>query len=112
MNKNHSFYFLIYTLNQDQISEYSIIYTFALNKTFFVQLKDKFCTENFALNFYFSLLVGSNDMTVLIAAGPFSTSDNLSFEPLADLVKHIRKDKPDVVILVLSVYACNSSKIY
>lgn len=42
-------------------------------------------------------------MTVLIAAGPFSTSDNLSFEPLADLVKHIRKDKPDVVILVLSL---------
>lgn len=51
-------------------------------------------------------------MTVLIAAGPFSTSDNLSFEPLADLVKHIRKDKPDVVILVLSVYASNCSKIY
>lgn len=44
--------------------------------------------------------ISSNDMTVLIAAGPFSTSDNLSFEPLADLVKHIRKDKPDVVILM------------
>lgn len=39
-------------------------------------------------------------MSVLIAAGPFSTSDNLSFEPLSDLVKYIRKDKPDVVILV------------
>lgn len=51
-------------------------------------------------------------MTVLIAAGPFSTSDNLSFEPLADLVKYIRKDKPDVVILVLSMYACNKMITY
>nr|XP_022332439.1 DNA polymerase alpha subunit B-like [Crassostrea virginica] len=42
----------------------------------------------------------SPDMSVLIAAGPFSTSDNLSFEPLSDLVKYIRKDKPDVVILM------------
>ncbi|XP_048732444.1 DNA polymerase alpha subunit B-like [Ostrea edulis] len=40
------------------------------------------------------------EMTVLIAAGPFSTSDNLSFEPLSDLVKFIRKDKPDIVILI------------
>ncbi|VDI22175.1 DNA polymerase alpha subunit B [Mytilus galloprovincialis] len=42
---------------------------------------------------------GSDKLSVLIAAGPFSTSDNLSYEPLNELTKTISKDKPDVCIL-------------
>ncbi|XP_061164256.1 DNA polymerase alpha subunit B-like [Saccostrea echinata] len=44
--------------------------------------------------------IDCSEMTVLIAAGPFSTSDNLAFEPLADLVKLMWRDTPDVVILM------------
>lgn len=51
-------------------------------------------------------------MIVLIVVGSFLILDNLLFELLVDLVKYIRKDKLDVVILVLFVYVCNSSKIY
>ncbi|XP_071164281.1 DNA polymerase alpha subunit B-like [Mytilus edulis] len=43
---------------------------------------------------------GSDKLSVLIAAGPFSTSDNLSYEPLNELTKNISKDKPDVCILL------------
>ena len=45
-------------------------------------------------------MTGSEQLSVLIAAGPFSTSDNLSYEPLNDLSKYISRDKPDVCILV------------
>ena len=34
-------------------------------------------------------------MSVLVAAGPYSTSDNLTFEPLGDLVKIIKVCKLD-----------------
>lgn len=43
---------------------------------------------------------GSEHLSVLIAAGPFSTSDNLSYEPLNDLSKYMSRDKPDVCILI------------
>ena len=42
------------------------------------------------------------NLHVLIAAGPYSTSDNLSLEPLEDLIKVIKKTKPDACILVSS----------
>lgn len=37
---------------------------------------------------------------MLVAAGPFTTSDSLLYEPLADLMKTVQKDKPDLLILV------------
>jgi len=50
--------------------------------------------------FLFLSLTGSEHLSVLIAAGPFSTSDNLSYEPLNDLSKYMSRDKPNVCILV------------
>ncbi|WAR20337.1 DPOA2-like protein [Mya arenaria] len=38
-------------------------------------------------------------LSLLVAAGPFSTSDSLSYEPLSDLVEQIRIVRPDVCIL-------------
>ena len=37
---------------------------------------------------------------MLLAAGPYSTSDSLSYEPLTDLVQQIQQTKPDICILV------------
>lgn len=37
---------------------------------------------------------------MLVAAGPFTTSDSLLYEPLADLMKTVQKDKPDLLILL------------
>lgn len=37
---------------------------------------------------------------VLVAAGPYSTSANLKYEPLDDLVEIIARDRPDVVVLM------------
>lgn len=42
----------------------------------------------------------SGRLSLLVAAGPFSTSDSLSYEPLADFVEQIRLTRPDVCILV------------
>ncbi|XP_072017179.1 DNA polymerase alpha subunit B-like [Amphiura filiformis] len=38
-------------------------------------------------------------LQVLTAAGPFTTSDNLNFDALNDLIKVVQQDKPDVCIL-------------
>ncbi|KAL9953110.1 hypothetical protein ACROYT_G040470 [Oculina patagonica] len=35
-----------------------------------------------------------------VAAGPFTTSDSLLYEPLADLMKRVQNDKPDLLILL------------
>ena len=35
-------------------------------------------------------LAAEEPLSVLIAAGPYSTSDNLTYEPLADLIKIIK----------------------
>lgn len=37
---------------------------------------------------------------VVTAAGPFTTKDNLSYEPLLDLLRKILETKPDVVVLM------------
>ncbi|KAA8912381.1 hypothetical protein TRICI_003498 [Trichomonascus ciferrii] len=38
-------------------------------------------------------------LSIVVASGPYTTSDNLLFEPLADLVQHINQTNPDAVIL-------------
>ena len=37
---------------------------------------------------------------MVIAAGPFTTHDNLLFEPLADLLSAISKQPPHLLVLV------------
>ncbi|KAI5643143.1 DNA polymerase alpha/epsilon subunit B domain-containing protein [Phthorimaea operculella] len=38
-------------------------------------------------------------MSLVVAAGPYTTSDNLAFEPLKDLVAYITQQRPHVVLL-------------
>ena len=42
---------------------------------------------------------GCAPLKIMAASGPFTTSDNLEYEPLVDLVNIINKEKPDVVLL-------------
>lgn len=42
---------------------------------------------------------GGAPLKIVTAAGPFTSSDNLEYEPLMDLIKSVREKKPDVVIL-------------
>uniref|UniRef100_A0ACB8G8H6 DNA polymerase alpha subunit B n=1 Tax=Sphaerodactylus townsendi TaxID=933632 RepID=A0ACB8G8H6_9SAUR len=37
---------------------------------------------------------------VLVACGPYTTSDSISYDPLVDLIEVINKDRPDVCILL------------
>ena len=37
---------------------------------------------------------------VLVACGPYTTSDSITYDPLLDLVAVINHDRPDVCILV------------
>ncbi|XP_020622597.1 DNA polymerase alpha subunit B-like isoform X1 [Orbicella faveolata] len=48
---------------------------------------------------------GSEDITsepflMSVAAGPFTTSDSLLYEPLADLMQKVQNDKPNLLILL------------
>ncbi|XP_062854567.1 DNA polymerase alpha subunit B isoform X2 [Trichomycterus rosablanca] len=42
----------------------------------------------------------SEPVMVLVACGPYTPSDSLSFDPLIDLIHIINKDRPDVCILL------------
>ena len=44
---------------------------------------------------------------MLCAAGPFTTTDNLAYDPLQDLLAVVRGEKPDLLLLV-SATAGNS----
>jgi DNA polymerase alpha subunit B len=39
-------------------------------------------------------------LSLLVAAGPFTTSDNLNYTPLVDLLDRVQRDSVDVVILM------------
>lgn len=39
-------------------------------------------------------------LTLLVSSGPYSTLDNLDYEPLADLGAVVERERPDVLILV------------
>ena len=44
---------------------------------------------------------GADGLSIVIAAGPFSTSDNILYEPLSDLMNCLNNDSPpDICILV------------
>ena len=44
--------------------------------------------------------VSGSSLRAVVAAGPFSTSEDLQYDPLRALLDKIRHDKPDVCILV------------
>lgn len=39
-------------------------------------------------------------MNIVVAAGPFSAPDDLSYTPFQSLIDHCKKDRPDVLILI------------
>eukprot|EP00041_Stephanoeca_diplocostata_P010570 m.168423 g.168423 ORF g.168423 m.168423 type:complete len:663 (+) comp18206_c0_seq5:180-2168(+) len=54
------------------------------------------------IDHYFSNKDGMDTevLDILVAAGPFSTSQDLAYAPLDDLLDVIRRDKPDAVVLM------------
>ncbi|KAI6686661.1 hypothetical protein NL676_032574 [Syzygium grande] len=42
----------------------------------------------------------SQDLSVIIAAGPFTTTDNLFFEPLTELLAYARRKMPQLLVLL------------
>lgn len=47
-----------------------------------------------------SSCVTAEPVNVLVACGPYTPSDSLTFDPLLDLINVIVRDHPDVCILV------------
>ena len=41
-----------------------------------------------------------HELSLVVASGPFTTDDNLEYQPLADLVQYARDKVPDVLVLV------------
>ena len=39
------------------------------------------------------------ELQIVVACGPYTTTDNLSYEPLEDLLRYIENQKPHLVIL-------------
>lgn len=59
--------------------------------------------EGVPLPFYSSevkMEMDEEPMNVLVACGPYTPSDSLTFDPLLDLINVIVKDRPDVCLLV------------
>lgn len=43
---------------------------------------------------------GTKPLEMVTASGPFTLDDDLSFQPLEDLLNHYKERKPDVVVLM------------
>ena len=43
---------------------------------------------------------GGTPLRIAVACGPFTTSDDLDYAPLSDLLQHLLVEQPDVVILM------------
>jgi hypothetical protein len=50
----------------------------------------------------------SSPFSMMVATGPFTTSDSLLYEPLTDLISIVQRDKPDLLILVSKKRSCCS----
>ncbi|CAB0014018.1 unnamed protein product [Nesidiocoris tenuis] len=48
---------------------------------------------------------------ILVAAGPFTLSDTLSYEPLDDLIAHVLQHPPNILVLVGPLVDANHPKI-
>ena len=60
------------------------------------------CSHNFPSLSWVSL--GPFPMTVVVASGPWTTSDNLNYKPLQDFITEMVKNPPHVLILVLRCF--------
>lgn len=49
-------------------------------------------------------------LNVLVACGPYTPSDSLTFDPLLDLIGVIIRDRPDVCLLVY--FLCHSQSLF
>ncbi|ESP02897.1 hypothetical protein LOTGIDRAFT_110777 [Lottia gigantea] len=56
--------------------------------------------QNVSLPFPVSKIEGDMNINIMLAAGPFTTSDTLTYEPLADFLQLLQKDKPNVLVLM------------
>lgn len=74
-----------------------------LTKHNFCKLKrmNKFCYVSCT-----SSLTTAEPVMVLVACGPYTPSDSLTFDPLLDLINVIVRDRPDVCILVQFCFFC------
>ena len=59
-------------------------------------------TIQLSSNQYFMILsvLDFEQNMVLVACGPYTTSDSITYDPLLDLIAIINRDQPDVCILV------------
>ena len=48
--------------------------------------------------------LGGRPLSVMVAAGPYTTDDNLDFIPLDALISEARSTKPDTLILVSPLF--------
>ena len=48
----------------------------------------------------FSEMQGASSLKIVTACGPYTTSDNLDYEPFIDLMNNVLEQAPDVVILI------------
>ncbi|KAF9585087.1 DNA-directed DNA polymerase alpha subunit pol12 [Lunasporangiospora selenospora] len=44
--------------------------------------------------------LGGQPIKMVVAAGPYTLSDNLLFEPLEALMEHVNKERPDILLLM------------
>ena len=50
-------------------------------------------------------------VSLIIASGPFTTSDNLIYQPLTDLINIVKKNCPDVTILIGPLIDANHQEV-
>lgn len=43
---------------------------------------------------------GSHGLSITVATGPFTTSEDLTYGPLTALLEHCKQQKPDVLLLM------------
>lgn len=48
-----------------------------------------------------NFLPNVDTVSAIVASGPFTTSDNLDYQPLIDLIEYTVEHEPDVLILVV-----------
>ena len=58
----------------------------------------------------FSLILITCHVDQIIASGPYTTADNMFFEPLSDLLAYAQRKQPQLLVLVsiINFYSCKS----
>lgn len=92
------------SLNVAEVNQYSLF----PGQVVAVRGKNATGTQFIASSLYEGLLpqphksIGSytDTLSVFIAAGPFTTSESDSYEPLSDFINQVQKENPDLVIMI------------